>query len=72
MKSTLSHVYTYEGPAYNVSTDGAAGAKPVVHRFYNRQNGTHFYTSDPAERDNVLATLGYIYQLDGAAFYVGQ
>jgi hypothetical protein len=70
--ATLGHIYTYEGPAYNVSADDGGGAKPTVWRFYNVRNGTHFYTADPSERDHVLATLGHIYQLDGPAFYLGQ
>lgn len=72
VRATLAHIYTYEGPAYNVSADDGGGAKPTVWRFYNVRNGTHFYTADPAERDHVSATWPSIYQYEGTAFWVGQ
>ncbi|MGB4442497.1 MAG: Ig-like domain-containing protein, partial [Coriobacteriia bacterium] len=72
VQATLAHLYAYEGPAYNVSADGGGGTKPMVWRFYNRLNGTHFYTADASERDSVIANLSHIYTLDGAAFYLGQ
>ena len=70
VKATLGAVYTYEGPAYNVSL-GPTGCT-TVYRFYNKRNGSHFYTTSEAERQNVQATLGYIYNFEGVAFYVGQ
>jgi hypothetical protein len=67
--SKLSSTYQYDGPAYNVSSVGTAGAAPV-YRFYNRKNGTHFYTASPAERDNVIAKLLYVYTYEGESFSV--
>ncbi|MGB4582410.1 MAG: choice-of-anchor X domain-containing protein [Coriobacteriia bacterium] len=72
VRANLAHLYTYEGPAYNVSADSGGGTKQMVWRFYNRLNGTHFYTADPGERATVEATLGHIYTLDGPAFYLGK
>ena len=65
---TLSTVYAYEGPAYNVSVSGGA----PLHRFYNTRNGSHFYTISEAERQTVQATLSHVYAYEGIAFYVGQ
>lgn len=71
VKANLGGIYSYDGPTYAVSLYPAADKIPV-YRFYNARVGAHFYTADPAERDNVIATLGYIYQYEGVAFYLGQ
>lgn len=70
-RATLGHIYQYEGPAYAVSRGNAAG-RLTVWRFYNRRTGTHFYTANEAERNDVIARLGQTYTYEGAAFYVGQ
>lgn len=67
--ATLGAVYNYEGPAYSVCAGAVAGATPV-YRFYNRLTGTHFYTASEAERANVIATLGAVYNFEGPAFYL--
>ena len=67
--ATLGAVYTYEGPAYSVCAGAVAGATPV-YRFYNRLTGTHFYTASEAERANVTATLGAVYNFEGPAFFL--
>ena len=61
--------YGYDGPAYNVSTTKVAGAT-TVYRFYNKSNGSHFYTASEAEKASVLAHLSATYSLDGAAYYL--
>lgn len=71
VNANLGYIYTFEGPAYNVSAGPITNAL-TVYRFYNIRNGTHFYTADEAERDNVRNTLGSIYQYEGPAFWVGQ
>jgi len=48
-----------------------AGALPV-YRFYNKVNGSHFYTVSEAERNNVIATWPHIYTYEGVAFYLPQ
>ncbi len=45
-------------------------APQTVWRFYNVRAGVHFYTASTAERDNVLATLGSVYRLEGPAYVV--
>lgn len=65
----LSGTYTFEGAAYTVSLAPSPGAL-TVWRFYNFRNGTHFYTANEAEMNNVIATLGGTYTFEGPAFYV--
>ncbi len=67
--ATMSDDYVYDGPAYNVSTTKVAGAT-TVYRFYNKSNGSHFYTASEAEKANVLAHLSATYSLDGVAYYL--
>jgi len=67
--ANLSAVYSYDGPCYDVCTTPVAGAT-TVWRFFDKANGSHFYTADPAEKANVLANLGAQFSLDGPAFYV--
>ncbi len=68
VQNTLSGTYTYDGPAYKVST--FPWYSKAVHRFYNKAAGTHFYTASEAEKANVIATLGSIYSYEGPAFYL--
>ncbi len=44
------------------------GTAPVF-RFYNVKNGTHFYTANPAERDNVRVKFSSTYKDEGIAYY---
>jgi hypothetical protein len=67
--TTLSHIYSYDGPAYRLNTSNPSNMRPL-YRFYNRRNGSHFYTVDPAERDLVIATLASTYSYDGPAYSV--
>ena len=65
----LSDTYSYDGPAYNVSVAPATDSR-TVWRFYNKVNGSHFYTASEAERDSVASTLSRTYVLEGPAFYL--
>jgi hypothetical protein len=67
--ATLSHIYSYDGPAYRLNTSNPSNMRPL-YRFYNRRNGSHFYTVDQAERDRVIATLASTYSYDGPAYSV--
>lgn len=55
----------FDGIHWNLYT---AAPLMTVWRFYRPSTGTHFYTSDPAEMQNVVATLGSIYHLEGVAY----
>ena len=65
----LGATYSYDGPAYNVTSGPAPGSAPV-YRFFNKKNGSHFYTASVAEKASVLRGLSATYALDGPAFYV--
>jgi hypothetical protein len=67
--NTLGAMYRYEGPAYSVNSASPSNMHPL-YRFYNLRTGTHFYTADTGERDNVINTLGYLYHYDGIAYSV--
>jgi len=69
VNANMQSTYQLDGVAYWVCTSPAPGAT-TVWRFYNRLNGSHFYTADPAEKNNVQANLSSIYQLDGPGFYL--
>lgn len=50
-------------------------APPVldsVYRFYNRSNGTHFFTPSVAERDTVIARWPNVFTYEGVAYQVNQ
>jgi surface antigen len=48
----------------------ASSTSIPVWRFYNFRTGTHFYTADPTEKNNVAANMKNTYSLDGVAYAV--
>lgn len=67
------------GAATTFVTDPTTPAAPVVpepttrmpvYRFYNKVNGSHFYTSSADECDSVRATLSGTYAYEGPAYSV--
>ncbi|MGB4442116.1 MAG: hypothetical protein WBJ62_07825, partial [Coriobacteriia bacterium] len=69
IRDTMGNIYTYEGVGYGINAANPANSSPL-YRFYNKQNGTHLYTADEGEKNNILNTLGAIYSLDGVAYNV--
>jgi hypothetical protein len=67
--ATLGAIYHLDGLSYVVHEEYPDNTT-MLWRFYNRITGTHFYTADPAEKANLLATMGGVYQLDGPTYYV--
>jgi hypothetical protein len=65
------NIFSLDGPTYPVCPAQVAGSSPVW-RFYNKANGSHFYTASAEERDMVQARWGNVYSLDGPAFYLPQ
>ncbi len=47
-----SSTFSFEGIAYGLDASATANSDSL-YRFYNVRNGSHFYTANPAERDNV-------------------
>lgn len=68
----LSATYQFEGEAYKVSPTKVVvvHAESVVWRFYNKKTGSHFYTHDGIEKDNVIKTLSKTYRYEGPAFWI--
>jgi hypothetical protein len=64
-----SATYAYEGVAYLVDPSDAENDDPL-YRFYNRRNGTHFYTASAVERDYVIAHYGATYAYEGPTYNV--
>ena len=71
VQANLSAIYSYDGQGYRVCTAPPVGSR-TVWRFYNKINGSHFYTADPVEKARVQATLAATYALDGPGFYIAQ
>jgi hypothetical protein len=61
--------YRFEGVAYGAYANDGGGEHEALFRFFRPDNGTHFYTSSVAERDNVLATLP-AYRFEGVAYHI--
>ena len=75
---------TYVVPAtgtYSLEIHAAEGSGPAtltwqikpetpvsVYRFFNKTNGSHFYTSSAAERDSVISRLAATYNYEGVAY----
>jgi len=67
--AALSSTYTYEGAAFQINTSNPSNVRPL-YRFYNRRNGSHFYTASEAEKAHTIAALGSTYSYDGPAYQV--
>ena len=52
----------------SVAPPPAGASRLPVYRFYNTQAGTHFFTANAAERDNVIASYHFL-QYEGIGFY---
>ena len=61
--------YLFDGIAYSIDTLNPANNAPLF-RFYNRENGTHFYTASVAEKNMVQEELEDTYSYDGPAYDV--
>lgn len=69
VSTQLATTYAYEGVAYTVNTANPENNDPL-YRFYNRSNGSHFYTVSAAERDAVIAKYSSNYTYEGVAYNV--
>ena len=59
---------TIEGGSFK-SAGAASSDTAGVHRFFNTQLGTHFFTPSEGERDSVIENLP-VYNYEGIAYYV--
>ena len=67
--AALPQTYSLDGVAYQINVASAANNAPLF-RFYNKKNGSHFYTSSVAEKNNLIANLSATYSFDGPAYNV--
>jgi hypothetical protein len=68
IRATLASTYSYDGPAYSVSTFPYF-SKPVF-RFYNRSNGSHLYTADVEEWSRIDHDMRDEYNYEGVGYYL--
>lgn len=61
--------FQYEGITYHAYEASTAQGNTSLFRFYNEATGTHFYTINAAERDNIINTLPH-YHYEGTAYFV--
>jgi hypothetical protein len=62
-------VWTYEGVVYHALQDDSDPASRPVHRFWSGLLGSHFYTIDDAEKDNLVSDYPYVWTYEGVAWY---
>jgi hypothetical protein len=62
-----SDVWSYEGIAYTVNP---AKNRQPLYRFYNRANGSHFYTASLDEANTVITRWSNVFQYDGPTYAV--
>jgi hypothetical protein len=61
--------YHFEGVAMVFDSTNPANSQPL-YRFFDMKTGTHFYTADEAEKNNLIATMASTYHFDGPAYDV--
>jgi hypothetical protein len=66
-----SNVFTLDGQTYAVNPGPVPNSIPVF-RFFNKTNGSHFYTASAGEADMVIANWPHVYVYEGPAFWLGQ
>lgn len=66
-----SDTYSFEGEAYKaLSSDSTNPNAKSLYRFFNKTNGTHFYTASEVERDSIIKTSSATYNFEGVAYKV--
>lgn len=61
--------FNYEGVAwYARQVDNPAPESIPVYRFLRRSTGTHLYTANTAERNNIINTMSATYAYEGVAY----
>ena len=69
--ANLGATYRLEGVAYMLDTASPDMIVPL-YRFLNLRTGTYLWTADAAEKNNIVATMGGTYRLEGVAWNVSQ
>ena len=58
-----------EGVASQGHPDPVEGSLPL-YRFLNTQTGSHFYTTNENEKNNIIATASDVYNFENIAYHV--
>jgi len=69
--ATWPDIFSYDGQTYSVSPVPVPYSYAVF-RFYNKMNGSHFYTASAEEAYIVNTNWPHIYTDEGPAFWIGQ
>lgn len=70
VKAKYPGVFRYDGPGFSAYTTPMQHTPLMpVYRFYNIENGSHFYTISPEEKALVQLYYGGTYRFEGVAFY---
>ena len=67
--ANLADTFKFDGIAYFVDLEDTPGQVPL-YRFFNQQNGVHFYTASEAEKTRVETTQQNTYNYEGIAYGV--
>lgn len=63
--------FALDGVAFFARSPASPGSGTIpLHRFQNRNTGSHFYSYSPAEVAYIQNNLGYLYQYEGVSMYV--
>lgn len=70
VKAKYPAVFSYDGVGFEAYTESNEWAPLMpVHRFYNKLNGSHFYTISPTEKAIVQIQYRDVYRYEGVSFY---
>lgn len=69
VSATWPDVWSYEGPRYSAFSSQVPGTVPLF-RFWSERFRSHFYTTDPVERDRVNRLWPDVWADEGVAYYV--
>ena len=57
------------GVSYTINVNNPVNNAPL-YRFYDVENGDHFYTASASEKNTIIAKWPNIYQYEGITYYV--
>jgi hypothetical protein len=62
-------VWVYDGPVFQATATASAAGLAPVYRFWSLVGQGHFYTINPAEKDQIIALYPKAWKFEGVAFY---
>lgn len=67
--ATYPNVWSYEGERYKAFSTQVPGSVPL-YRFWSPVFNGHFFTTDEAEKNSVIARYPNVWSFEGVAYYV--